>query len=1020
MSDVRSDHGMSVELARFLDIRVCSLGFDEISNDLVAIIRIRTTESTSHHRPILYSSGGNCGAGQDLIVRFFLMFPKNEGIVFDDALRVDSPQLLFGACPSPNGGSPEALNPDLWLNNNGGMQLGDLSGDIIHVGTTFIRVSVDSETDLCYRATVPFDSLRPRANPGALDRRSTVEYLLRLVKECQNGSVAPWLRCCVQEDLSSYFRPDDRRYPFDAYQGNDGLGESPEAVWRRARGCEHNWIWKDYEQAFGAKTLPSGSVRVRLPTISSAILQSPVFGKPFRFGLPRQQWGRCVLAAKAPPTSTTTSLLLPDGRILAYGRLTFEEEEWSLTTALMYRSGDDFAEGEDNTDGAKGAFGYRPPRNVGSDGNRTSMSVFVQRTLAFAGSRSGEVWSELSLPVSSAVNLETYALRYPHGGLQRVELTDESSGPTKPREWMDLEYYVRDESSPTGYSIASELSGHEQVAVAYQSPDLSRATACLLPNGDLGLFGGSVNVPRYADGTSLPAGAQQAAIFYARSNSWGALSPAMGNGRSLGGCVVMGDGRVMLMAGETDSGDQQIGYFDEDQRIDRGEFLAEERGGNEKILPLHVVPLRKENLDLEFFYPRNRRWERIRNAAPSISDEPFLRAAKHRPQLIQLPDGNVFCCTPTHTESDGNNGVFNLFVKDQEPIDPKLEDSELISLMKKEGYSPFTLYDAAKRVAKRATRVYIPDRKKWEVLQTVGPSIPPSTSVLLPLYPSTGYRPAILAFFHGYWLMRPDELPEPPWHLIRRKIGEMKFVLPSYTPVLEIVAGVTSVILADGTVATIGGHIADSSTGEKQVLPSATPSITSLRTIEVYDTTDGAESNGNDWDPVHGVWRNGPQLMVARPYSPACVLLPDGRVWISGGETEAHSREEAPATAEFFEPDYLHRGPRPEFRLGESSATYGQPIEIQLRAGWVAEDIDFHRIGLVRIGVCVDGFICDQRYVALSMPEDLPDHEIKTTINLRLRTPPNGNIAPPGVYMVFLRARTTGAISHAQMLTLTC
>lgn len=98
----------------------------------------------------------------------------------------------------------------------------------------------------------------------------------------------------------------------------------------------------------------------------------------------------------------------------------------------------------------------------------------------------------------------------------------------------------------------------------------------------------------------------------------------------------------------------------------------------------------------------------------------------------------------------------------------------------------------------------------------------------------------------------------------------------------------------------------------------------------------------------------------------------------------------------------------------------GQPIEIQLRAGWVAEDIDFHRIGLVRIGVCVDGFICDQRYVALARPENIPDDKIDKTIRFQVRTPPNGNIAPPGVYMMFLRARTTGAISHAQFIELTC
>ena len=183
-------------------------------------------------------------------------------------------------------------------------------------------------------------------------------------------------------------------------------------------------------------------------------------------------------------------------------------------------------------------------------------------------------------------------------------------------------------------------------------------------------------------------------------------------------------------------------------------------------------------------------------------------------------------------------------------------------------------------------------------------------------------------------------------------------------------------------------------------------------------TADGAEASANDWDPGSGKWRNGPQLKVARPHSPACVLLPDGRVWICGGEQEVDSGNENLPSAEYFEPDYLHRGPRPEFRLGQASASYGHQIEIQLRAGWTAGDIDLLRIGLVRIGVCVDGFVCDQRYVGLAKPEDLPDYKVDTTTTFQVRTPPDGNIAPPGVYMVFLRAEATGSISHAQILTL--
>lgn len=964
------------EPERFLDVRVCGLGFDEISNDFVAIIRVRTSLwTTRRHRPLPISAGGTCGTGTDLIVRFFLTL---EGSVFRDALREEYPRLLYGACPSFNGDRPSALNPDLWLYDNG-LPIGDGRSDVIHVGTTFIRVSTDSETDLCYRATVPFDSLRPRADPGDLRRSSTVEYLLQLVRACEEEGMAPLLRCCVQKDLGSYFRPTERRYPFDAYRGNDRLGEESINVWRRARACEHNWIWYDYDQAFRARTYPSGSIRVRLPSISNAVLQ------PSGTGMPAQQeWGRTVLASAAPPVSPTTALLLPDGRLLAWGPPGFEEEEWSLTTALLEHEGD------------YGAFGYRPPREVpsGSENVSVTMSVFVQRTLAFTGSPSADVWSELSLPVASAVSLEPYALRFPHGGLERVEINDGNG--TNPHEWMDLEYYVRDESSPTGFSITDDLTGKEQVAVAYEGPDISKATACLLPDGDLGIFGGGVNTPRYSDGTHLPAGAQQVAVFYARSNSWGALSPAMKRGRSLGGCVVMGDGRVMLMGGETDVGDQEIGYLTEGERIARGRSLAEDLGGDEDVLPIHVVPLRKENLDLEFFYPQNRQWESLRNAAPSISEEPFFRAPDHRPQLIQLPDGRVLCCTPTQTESVGNSGHFNLYIKDKEG--KEVVGDDLPARAAKKGYSPHLLTDTSERRALLATRVFVPGRNKWEVLPAAGPSTRPSTSLLLPLYPSTDYQPAILAVFNDYWLLRPDEQTTPSWHQLRLK----------GTP--ETVSGLTSAILADGTVAIVGGHSVDSTSGTEKP----------FRSIELYDTTDGAVTDANNWNPANGTWRNGPRLKIARPFSPTVVLLPDGRVWISGGEFDPVTDEEVSVTAEFFEPDYLHRGPRPEFRLRESSATYGQLIEIQLRAGWSDTDIDLDRIGIVRIGACVDGYICDQRYVALGTPENIPGDKIDKTIRFQVRTPPNGNIAPPGVYMMFLHARTTGAISHAQFIESTC
>lgn len=157
------------------------------------------------------------------------------------------------------------------------------------------------------------------------------------------------------------------------------------------------------------------------------------------------------------------------------------------------------------------------------------------------------------------------------------------------------------------------------------------------------------------------------------------------------------------------------------------------------------------------------------------------------------------------------------------------------------------------------------------------------------------------------------------------------------------------------------------------------------------------------FDPETEEWRRGATAMQMRTYHNTAALLPDGRVLVGGHApipTLYGSHHTIPGfspnegrdpTFEIYSPPYLFRGSRPEILGVDPSIAHGERLVI-------ATNVDASRISsvvLVRnpaITHLVDG---DQRSIELRVVG-------RHGRTLLVESPPDGNVAPPGPYMLFV------------------
>lgn len=160
------------------------------------------------------------------------------------------------------------------------------------------------------------------------------------------------------------------------------------------------------------------------------------------------------------------------------------------------------------------------------------------------------------------------------------------------------------------------------------------------------------------------------------------------------------------------------------------------------------------------------------------------------------------------------------------------------------------------------------------------------------------------------------------------------------------------------------------------------------------------------FDPKSEEWRPLANAHRARVYHNTAALLPDGRVLVGGHAPiptayGAHGtlpggfspNEGRDPTFEIYSPPYLFRGPRAEIVHAPDGIGYGGRATI-------ITDVDASEIKsvvLVRNPTITHLVDADQRNVELPI---VARHGRTVTV----AAPPNGNVAPPGPYMLFVNA----------------
>ncbi|WP_405787437.1 DUF1929 domain-containing protein [Streptomyces sp. NBC_00029] len=203
-----------------------------------------------------------------------------------------------------------------------------------------------------------------------------------------------------------------------------------------------------------------------------------------------------------------------------------------------------------------------------------------------------------------------------------------------------------------------------------------------------------------------------------------------------------------------------------------------------------------------------------------------------------------------------------------------------------------------------------------------------------------------------------------------------------------------TLILPDGTLLTVNGALDTRNYGNGPFNPKAD---LKYRQIELRD--------------ARGHWKLGPAQRLPRGYHSNALVLPDGRMMVTGDELQQIAndpdiKDGMDGSIELYEPAYLHRGPRPALDrvpagdLGHDTAfqvTSSTPKDVE-RAVLLAPTTVTHSVNT------------SQRHLDLRI----------TGVHgstVGLRTPPGAADAPPGYYMLFL-LNAKGVPSTAKWLKL--
>ncbi|MBX9400887.1 DUF1929 domain-containing protein [Lysobacter sp. BMK333-48F3] len=144
------------------------------------------------------------------------------------------------------------------------------------------------------------------------------------------------------------------------------------------------------------------------------------------------------------------------------------------------------------------------------------------------------------------------------------------------------------------------------------------------------------------------------------------------------------------------------------------------------------------------------------------------------------------------------------------------------------------------------------------------------------------------------------------------------------------------------------------------------------------------------YDPATNTWTTLAPAARPRIYHSVAILLPDGRVWIGGGG-QCGTCTVNESTAEIFTPPALLKGlPRPVIAAAPQSVAFGERFTVSA----AVQNSQIGRFTMVRMSATTHSINTDQRLLEIGFTAGANG-------TYELTAPGNGNVAPPGYYMLF-------------------
>jgi len=234
------------------------------------------------------------------------------------------------------------------------------------------------------------------------------------------------------------------------------------------------------------------------------------------------------------------------------------------------------------------------------------------------------------------------------------------------------------------------------------------------------------------------------------------------------------------------------------------------------------------------------------------------------------------------------------------------------------------------------------------------------SSVLLPLTPANNYRPRVFILGGGNPATNTTEVID-----LSASNPQWAWGPPMTQPRIEM----NATLLPNGTILAVGGSLNDEDLGSV----SLTADLFNVNSDTITQSSAGSNA-------------------FARLYHSVELLLPDATVLVAGGNPVRGDYE---PHMEIYTPPYLFNSDgTPATRPTITSVTtgivgYGSTFQVSS-----PDAASILSVVMMRLGSVTHAFDMDQRMVGLNFTAQ------GTT--LTLTSPPNGNIAPPGYYLLFI------------------